>query len=276
MTKLAHRTFDTNGVSISYGEARSTRPVLVFVHGLTGSWREYAPFIERFTSEWHTYACDLRGHGLSSRAPDAYRLVDYVSDVTSLVDRINAPVVLVGHSLGALVSLGTAAQRGDRIRGLVLLDPIIRIRSLRHDCPQPVVQWLEWAREVAGSAKSLDDVIGAYKLATPDAAEADIVQAAESVFRVAPEAVDVALSDRLLDGMNIRETLVHVRCPTLLLRGDVTSGSVVRDVDLEFAHETLAALTVLRVPGASHMLHEEQPELVHEHIKIFLEVEGIA
>lgn len=67
------------------------------------------------------YAVDRRGHGESGDAT-TYALEREVEDVTAVVESIDEPVILFGHSFAALCAL-EAALRTDNLRGLILYEP---------------------------------------------------------------------------------------------------------------------------------------------------------
>lgn len=79
----------------------------MFVHGTTADhtrWNSVRPaFAEYFT----VYTIDRRGRGKSGDDDD-YTLEQEVEDVAAIVNSIDEPVVLLGHSYGALVSLEAA------------------------------------------------------------------------------------------------------------------------------------------------------------------------
>ena len=118
-------------------------PLLVAVHGLGGShlnWSAVAPYL---TDHYRLVAVDLIGHG---RTPAAGRTPDVDGHVamldgalTQLSDR---PVVLMGNSLGGLVSALCAAQSPDRVAGLVLVDPALPTGQLRPVHPRVVSNFL--------------------------------------------------------------------------------------------------------------------------------------
>ena len=105
-------------------------PTLGFVHGLAEHFGRYRFPIEFFTEKGHAcYGLDLRGHGLSE-GPRAHvrRFDDYLADVDALVDlvrerRPDAPILLVGHSMGGLIGALYALDHGDLFSGLVLSSP---------------------------------------------------------------------------------------------------------------------------------------------------------
>ncbi|GHE76075.1 alpha/beta hydrolase [Amycolatopsis deserti] len=95
-------------------------PPLLFVPGLGHSarcwdnWRMAAN-----QAGYLAYAMSLRGHGASTGPLLTSRLGQYRDDVIRVAAQLPAQPVLVGHSMGGLVSLMAAARH--RVRGLVLV-----------------------------------------------------------------------------------------------------------------------------------------------------------
>lgn len=110
----------TDGTPIAF-ERTGRGPPMVLVHGTTldhTSWDLVRPgFEDHFT----VYAMDRRGCGESGDA-DEYELDREFEDVTAVIESIDSPVTLVGHSFGALCAL-EAALRTDTLRNLVLYEP---------------------------------------------------------------------------------------------------------------------------------------------------------
>lgn len=80
---------------------------LLFVHGAYVSawcWQEH--FIPWFVEKGYAvHAVSLRGHGESdgSLMLHSYRLRDFADDIAKVVDSLDAPPVLIGHSMGGMV-----------------------------------------------------------------------------------------------------------------------------------------------------------------------------
>ncbi len=101
-------------------------PLLVGVHGLGGSHLNWAAVAPHLTDRYRLVAVDLLGHG---RTPAAGRTPDvggHVALLDGVLDQLpDGPVVLIGNSLGGLVSMLCAAGSPDRVAGLVLVDPAL-------------------------------------------------------------------------------------------------------------------------------------------------------
>jgi pimeloyl-ACP methyl ester carboxylesterase len=97
----------------------------VLLHGLSNRWQGWSQEIGLLSHRWQVFALDARGHGKSGRAPDGdYNMDTQVNDAARFIeDLIGAPAVVIGHSLGALTSIGLAGKYPDLIRAAVLEDP---------------------------------------------------------------------------------------------------------------------------------------------------------
>jgi pimeloyl-ACP methyl ester carboxylesterase len=110
------------------------RPVVVLVHGLGGSHLNWELLAPRLTAQAHVLALDLPGFGLSPPAGRPSTVRGNVAVLAGFVrEHAEPPVVLVGNSMGGLISILLAARVTDLVRGLVLLDPALPapLRALR-------------------------------------------------------------------------------------------------------------------------------------------------
>ena len=104
-------------------------PDMIFVHANGFNALTYRSLLEPLAREAHILAPDLRGHGRSTLAARpgwrrSWR--DLRDDLVALIDAVEGPpMVLAGHSMGAVVALLAAGERPDRVRAVVMLDPVI-------------------------------------------------------------------------------------------------------------------------------------------------------
>ncbi|WP_331235944.1 alpha/beta fold hydrolase [Natronorarus salvus] len=110
-----------DGTEIAY-ERTGSGPPLVLVHGTTADHTRWDPVRPALEEQFTVYAMDRRGRGESGDAAD-YELDREFEDVAAVVESIDEPAVLLGHSYGALCSL-EAALRTDDLRALVLYEPL--------------------------------------------------------------------------------------------------------------------------------------------------------
>jgi pimeloyl-ACP methyl ester carboxylesterase len=101
---------------------------LVLVHGATADHTRWLPLMSTLEQRFTVYALDRRGRGASGDHA-AYALERELEDIAAVVDGIGGPVDLLGHSMGALVSLA-AAPRLANLRRLGLYEPPIPTSTL--------------------------------------------------------------------------------------------------------------------------------------------------
>ncbi|HEY0105217.1 MAG TPA: alpha/beta hydrolase [Rhizomicrobium sp.] len=101
------------------------RPALVMIHGAFCAPWAFEQFRKPFeTAGWRVHAPLLRhhdGHARPPRALAATSLTDYAADLAKFVATLEAPPILIGHSMGGLLAQMLAAK--GLARALVLLAP---------------------------------------------------------------------------------------------------------------------------------------------------------
>lgn len=128
-----------DGTPIAY-ERSGSGPPLVLVHGsadLHTFW-DLAGTRSAFAEHCTVYAVDRRGRGESGDAAE-YGLKREAEDVAAVVNSIDEPVTLLGHSSGALFSL-EAALRTDNLRKLILNEPPVAVGDHELDVEEAVTE----------------------------------------------------------------------------------------------------------------------------------------
>lgn len=119
---------DDGCLSYLCGEHKPGRPSFHLLHATGFNANTYRQILEPLSEHLNVYASDLRGHGLGSLAADPAQLTSwsvYRKDFFKLLDFINEPIYLMGHSVGSVVSIAGALHRPDLVKGLILTEPLI-------------------------------------------------------------------------------------------------------------------------------------------------------
>lgn len=117
------KTAKGNNVKLQYAECNGNGKTVLCIHGLTANCRCWDGMIKALSPDHRMLALDLRGRGGSGRPETGYSLAHHVSDIRSLMDDLGIErVALMGHSLGAFITLAFAARFPDRVERLVLVD----------------------------------------------------------------------------------------------------------------------------------------------------------
>lgn len=117
---------EIGGSRIHYVDEGQGSPI-VFVHGLGGQLHHFkGPLFDHMKGEFRLIALDRPGSGYSVRADGATgRPREQAHVIAALIDRLGLEKPLVvGHSLGGLISLTLALEHTDKVRGLALLSPL--------------------------------------------------------------------------------------------------------------------------------------------------------
>ena len=110
-----------HGHRVSYRQAGSG-PLLVLIHGITGSSDTWLEQIEELAEDHTVVAPDLLGHGESAKPRGDYSLGAYASGVRDLLAALGHDRgTVVGHSLGGGVAMQMAYQFPERVERLVLV-----------------------------------------------------------------------------------------------------------------------------------------------------------
>lgn len=264
---------------------RTPTPV-VLLHGFQDCGATWQFLADRLPPQWSLAAPDWRGFGHSEWTPGGYWFPDYFADLEALLDLLvpGAPARIVGHSMGANVAQIYAGVRPQRLAWLVNLEGFGLPATNPQDAPDRYARWLDELHQPLregryGSVAQLADLLRA-KNPRLTAERAEFV--ARAWTRPAPTAADPAGVELVFDP---RHRLVNpvlyrreeaqacwarIAAPVLLAMGDTNDT---RAQTLRAAAQDMSAyirnLRVAAVPGAGHMLHHEEPEVLARHIVEF-------
>lgn len=108
------------------------KAIIIFVHGLSEHSGRYEAFTRFFVANnYGVCLFDLRGHGKSDgRRTHINRFYDYLYDTSQFIEFIKkrspqAPIFLVGHSMGGQIVLNFIVRYSKGVRGIVVLSPHI-------------------------------------------------------------------------------------------------------------------------------------------------------
>ncbi len=242
----------------------SALPALLFIHGADLDHSCWG-----LQSRWfanHGYcalAVDLPGHGRSGGA--ALTTIEAMSDwVLALLDAAGiARAALIGHSMGSLVALETAAAQAERISAIALLG---------HASPMPVSDaLLDAAKNDEAAARAMINLWSHSARAqlggnsAPGLWMMGINQ--RLMERGAPGLLHADLAACNAYGAGLARA-ARVRCPTLLLCGGADQMTPAKATQQVAAALTQARRVVL--PGAGHAMMAEQPDAVLDALIGFL------
>jgi pimeloyl-ACP methyl ester carboxylesterase len=232
---------------------RGSGPPLVLVHGTTADHTRWARVGPLFEAHFTVYAMDRRGRGGSGDA-ERYSLEQEGRDVAAVVESLDEPVTLLGHSYGGLCSL-EAAARTTRVRRLVLYEPPLPTGV--EIVPAATRERIE-AHLARGEREAA--LLTFFR---------EVVQVPEpqlEMLRAHPAWPGrVAAAHTLVREMRVEEEyrldlgrLRDVRCPTLFLLGG-DSPPFLEEATRRL-HAALAGSRIQEMPGQQHIAMDTVPE----------------
>ncbi len=287
MTRL--QVVDVDG-PVHYADFGGEGPPMVLVHGLGGShlnWLHVAPALAR---NHRVVAVDLAGFGLT---PPAGRKTTVQANRNLLDGFIGAlfppgPAILVGNSMGGLISILEAAANPDRVDALVLVNPALPLAdtgSLNAFTLQRLIVPL-----IPGVGEA---VLGRYYATTDPPQQLDETLAAVTAD---PSSVPTEGRELTIEMIELRQemdwavrsflqasrsiagflarrrhfqrTLAAIRCPVLLVHGE--EDTIVSPASARWAHRQRPDWRLELLPNVGHVPQLEAPELLVELVEDFL------
>lgn len=234
------------------------KPGLVFVHGGAAHANWWSFIAPMFSSEWHAVAFDLSGHGDSGRRGE-YSHHTWAEEVmaVSASSGFPGPPVVVGHSLGGMVTIQTAASHGDELRGAVIVDTPVRRPS-----PEEEEGRTGRAFRSPGVYTSREEAESHFRLIPPQDCENDYIidWIAHHSIHETPAGWTWKFDPALFRGtlIPLRDQLASVRCRLALLTGD--RSAIVTPDTARYMYDLMGRIApVISIPEAHHHLTLDQP-----------------
>jgi pimeloyl-ACP methyl ester carboxylesterase len=255
----------SNGIRLhSYRGGAADGPVILLSHGVTDSgacWPDLAPVL---ADRFHVVSYDARNHGRSEYTHEVYGWDTLGDDEAGLITALDlAPVVLIGHSMGAGTAAACAARHPDLVRGCILEDPPWMNRGLATPAQGPS------RRETYEKmqSQSIDALIAGARQNTPGWDPSILRPWAEAKKRFNLDIADLYRPDLA----TWRETAEAIRCPVLLITANPELGARMTAVEREQAAQALQLGTAVNIPGAGHNIRREQFARYLGYVEAFLE-----
>ena len=237
-----------------------TGPPVVLLHGIASSSVTYEYVMPQLTDRRRVLALDLLGFGRSVAPADARFTIDeHVDAVVRTLEKHNVsqPFTLVGHSLGALISLRLAARLPKMVGHLVLVAPPVYLPSdtiadpierVRMDAYLKLYDFMRQNPEFTKSAAQAMERISPIR---------NLVDVSESNWR----AFSLSL-EKCIESQTTVADLAQVRCGIDLIYG--TLDPFIAPAGIRVV-ERMRGVATTRVEGVDHVI---RPKLAKELVNI--------
>lgn len=279
-------TIQIDNASLEYEEKGRSEP-LVLVHGSASDYRTWHNQMDVFSREYRTIRYSRRYHWPNDPIPPEsdYPMAEQVDDLEELLHKLKAsPAHLVGHSYGGFLCLLLAIRAPGLVRSLVLIEPPVLTLYVSNEPKLSELLPLFFRRPRTALAILKFGAKGFAPAAK--AAEKDDMEEANRIFGKAVlgeefyENLSDARREQIFDNAIKAEflgsgfpplqadSIRKVDIPTLLVDGEHSPNFFHRLNDgLE---ELMPRTERLVVPGASHIVQEDNPEAFNEAVLDFL------
>ncbi|MEA2001433.1 MAG: alpha/beta hydrolase [Actinomycetota bacterium] len=233
---------------------------ILFVHAAGMNRRSWEHQTEHFEE---AVAVDLPGHG-NSPAETLNSISDYADWLGETARQMGpSPVTLVGHSMGSLIALETAARNPDIVEKLILVATAASM---------PV------HRDLLAASHANDASAAAMVMKWSLTGEAGFGRPKDWVKTISDTFVETAKSGVMARDFyacdSYTDTIAmakKVRCPTLLLLGE--HDIMTRPAAAQPLAAALSDARIVIIEGVGHMLALEKPQETNEAIDLFLAID---
>lgn len=265
--------FTSDGLNLHYLKWGNGKVPVVMLHGLRGFAQTWQDLVDALGNEFTFYALDQRGRGDSDWGPtEDYNADSYVKDLTRFVDHLALDrFVLIGHSLGGQNAVEFARQYPERVMAMVIEDigpgsskqgeGAERIRREMRNTPLSFDSW-QAAKDFWTSSR-------------PNLTEQALQARLNYSFREVDGNVvwkhdqqGIGEARLTIEPIDLWPAFHAIRCPTLLVKGgnsDFLSSQAVNDI-----MASSDVVQAVQIEGASHYVHDDQPEKFNEAVVHFM------
>jgi pimeloyl-ACP methyl ester carboxylesterase len=292
-----HRFVPVRGLQVhltQWGEPLPGEPLLVMTHGFMDVGASFQFVVDALAEVSAQPRCiiapDWRGFGLTrpAAAVDSYWFADYLGDLDALLDALSpdAPVDLLGHSMGGNVVMTYAGVRPQRVRRLVNLEGFGLPDLPAAEAPQRLATWLDELKQPQQllAYDSLDAVARRLNKNNPrlpaDKAQWLAAQWAEAGadgrWHLRADAAHKRINPVPYRAADAVATWSAITAPLLWVQGcgsrpdDYWRGRYSHaEFQARLAH--VHRVQQVELADAGHMLHHDQPEALARALAAFLE-----
>jgi pimeloyl-ACP methyl ester carboxylesterase len=242
---------------------------IVFLHANGFNALTYREILGPLGVDLRVLALDQRGHGLTTLPTVTKGRGDWLDLRDDLVAALSAQgvsgAVLAGHSMGGTVSILAAAAKPSLARSLVLFDPVVMLGAPPADVAKsPMVEAARRRRaDFASRSEAFASYHGRGAFRTwPDAVLTDYLT--DGLRDLADGSVTLACSPEweasgfASHGHDTGAAIAALTCPTRVLKAEIGSTCRLEPGEIN----PVGGLTIEVVPGTTHFLPMERPDLV--------------
>ena len=283
LERVSHGHADSNGVKIHYASL-GEGPVVLMIHGFPDYWYTWRHQMEALAEDFRVVAIDLRGYNRSDQPEgvESYAMPVLVGDLLAVLDHLGTErASLVGHDWGGAIAWQFALFHPDRTERLVILNsphPRGLLRELTHNPEQR--RNSAYAQRFRASDPSDPTILFGQPMTAenlcawvrdPEARKHYVEAFERSSFEGMLAMYKANYPDLPEPGAATPE-IPKLKMPVLLFHG-LADWALHSDGLNETWNWLEKDLTLVTVPGASHFVQQDAPDLVSQTMRWWLKSE---
>ncbi|WP_299896602.1 alpha/beta hydrolase [uncultured Ruegeria sp.] len=221
-----------------------TGPEILLLHGVGLRAEAWGAQLDELASEARLTAPDMPGHGESPLSFFDTELSEYSEAARNVLGSLNGPVLVVGHSMGAMIALDLAAKAPDRICGVVAMNAVFERGAKAAQAVQERAAGLDGETPVDPNS-TLRRWFGDIGSPERDACR-------EWLMAMDPAAYKLTYTVFAQSQNPLRDELEKLGCPALFLTGSLEPNST-PDMSRKMAEVTPNGRALI-IDGAAHMM----------------------
>ncbi|MCU0537990.1 MAG: alpha/beta hydrolase [Hydrococcus sp. Prado102] len=279
-----HDFITTNGIKLHYvtqGEGK----LMLMLHGFPEFWYSWRHQLPEFAKDYKVVALDLRGYNESDKPQqlEAYNIKELRQDVAGVIAGLGyEKCILVGHDWGGAIAWNFAYHYPHKVEQLIVLNiphPAKLMEGLR--MPQQLLKsWYifffqlpflpEWSIQ-SNDYQLIAEALQGMAIDKSSFSKEDIEAYKDAAAKRGALTAMVNYYRNIFQGLFLDSTkeMEALEIPTLMIWGENDAA-----LSKELTDETekyVKNLTIKYIPNCSHWVQQEQPQLVNEYMRDFLD-----
>ena len=255
-----------NGINLNFElSGNSSGPAVVLHHPLATNLSSWDELTAALDADYRVLRFDARGHGQSDAPGGAYTFETLARDVVDLMTQCGIEKAsFIGLSMGGMVGHYLGLLHPDRFHNLCLVSTTSRV---------PAEAKPTWEQRIVnapkqGMAGQVEAALQRWVSPTALKENQNLVKRLTGMIEATP--IDGYIGwCHAISGLDVTDRLGAIKLPTRVIVGELDPATPV--AASQAIHAAIPGSELVIVPGVSHMLHNEEPDLFNSHVLPFLD-----
>lgn len=256
MKNIVSNEVIARGVRLNYYRTGIGKQPLVLVHGITDDALCWSSVAEALYDSFDIILVDMRGHGKSDAPESGYTLENLARELADFTQQLGLEKpIFVGHSMGAVTSLTLSGMFPDLSCAVVLVDP----PAFWHELPQDPTS-VEHRKSVSAwihsiKRKTREELFEEAR--TKNWTDVDRERWVNAKQRVSPRVIELVTPPDL-PSINLPGLISQIKCPVLLMQGDLDQGAICSDEDAASLRALLPSIQSVHIAKGTHTIYRSR------------------